>query len=123
MLTFCRAFSRRIFSMREPRPALAYIKKHPAGSEPAGLYKINQGGVCGDYPAAREMLPARNKYEKEILIAAAGGNSFFVLYLAFVTCYVSPSVVIPAAYVTGRWCRMVVITPPLTYEALSTSYI
>jgi len=38
--------------MREPRPdlarpALAYIKKHPAGSEPAGLYIINQGGVAG----------------------------------------------------------------------------
>lgn len=44
---FLPVFFRRIFSMREPRPdwarpALAYIKKHPAGSEPAGLYKINR---------------------------------------------------------------------------------
>lgn len=28
----------------------------------------------------------------------------FFAYLAFVSCYVSPSVVVPAAYVTGRWC-------------------
>lgn len=40
-------FFRRIFSMREPRPALAHIKKYPAGREPAGLYIINKGGVAG----------------------------------------------------------------------------
>lgn len=65
---FFACFLRCIFSMREPRPdlarpALAYIKKHPAGSEPAGLYIINQGGFAG-LSRTREMLPALNKYEK-----------------------------------------------------------
>lgn len=64
-----------------------------------------------DYPARGRCTTARNKYEKSIT-AAAGVVSFFVFaYLAFVSCYVSPSVVVPAAYVTGRWCRMVVIVP------------
>lgn len=98
MLTFCRVFSCRIFSMREPRlpkaawvpgrldglgarPALAYIKKHPAGSEPAGLYIINQGGFAG-LSRTREILSALNKYEKR---CGSREISFFVFF-AYVFC-------------------------------------
>ena len=100
--------SRRIFSMRKPRPALAALvssrqKKYPAGSEPAGLYIINKGGCCGSPRRAVDAPPRVINMKKG---AAAGVVSFFVFaYLAFVTCYVSPSVVVPAAYVTGRWCH------------------
>ena len=124
MLTFRRVFSCRIFSMRKPRTALTALvpgrtcigglgiqqtKKYPAGSEPAGLYIINKGGCCGSPRRAVDAPPRVINMKKG---AAAGVVSFFVFaYLAFVTCYVSPSVVVPAAYVTGRWCRMVVIAP------------
>lgn len=75
LCSFFMSYSCRIFSMRETRlpkaawvhgrldglgarPALAYIKKHPAGSEPAGLYKINYGGVCGSPRRAVDALRA-----------------------------------------------------------------
>ena len=91
MLTFRRVFSRRIFSMRKPRPALAALvssrqKKYPAGSEPAGLYIINKGGFAGR-PATREMLPARNKYEKSIIAAAGKFLSLFFAYVFCISCF------------------------------------
>ena len=126
MLTFRRVFSRRIFSMRKPRPALAALvssrqKKYPAGSEPAGLYIINKGGCCGS-PRRAVDAPPRVINMKKVSLRQQG-NFFlcflhmFFAYLAFASCYVSPSVVVPAAYVTGRWCRMVVIAPlPYIYN-------
>ena len=124
MLTFRRVFSCRIFSMRKPRPALTALvpgrtcigglgiqqtKKYPAGSEPAGLYIINKGGCCGS-PRRAVDAPPRVINMKKVSLRQQG-NFFlcflhmFFAYLAFASCYVSPSVVVPAAYVTGRWCH------------------
>ena len=96
-------------------------KKYPAGSEPAGLYIINKGGCCGS-PRRAVDAPPRVINMKKVSLRQQG-NFFlcflhmFFAYLAFASCYVSPSVVVPAAYVTVRWCRMVVIAPlPYIYN-------
>lgn len=102
MLTFRRVFSCRIFSMRKPRPALTALvpgtagigglgiqqtKKYPAGSEPAGLYKINQGGFAGLPPPRGRCTTARNKYEKEILRQQGEILSLFLhILLLFLLC-------------------------------------
>ena len=94
MLTFRRVFSRCIFSMREPRAPLAgaalipsrvyqQAYKYPAGSEPAGLYIINKGGVCGIIPPRGRCITARNKYEKEILRQQ---EKFFLCFLCVLLC-------------------------------------
>ena len=62
-------------------------KKYPAGSEPAGLYKINQGGFAGLPPPRGRCTTTLNKYEKEILRQQGEILSLFLhILLLFLLC-------------------------------------
>ena len=119
-------FSRCIFSMRETRPArtgrpwarpdrarpaLAYIKKHPAGSEPAGLYIINQGGFAGIIPPRGRCSPSVINMKKKY---CGSRGKFFLCFISRFHNLLCVAVrVVSCCLCKGRWCRMVVIVPLL----------